>query len=331
MDKTIVLGDIILDLIAHIPRYPQPGGDGIARNVLIKSGGSAANTARALARCGISTGLIGRTGNDVFAQQVLAELDATGVNTTLIQQDRDMSSGLMFITVTPDGQRTMFGYRGANTRTSPRELDANAIRAARWLHVSGYALLEAPQKDAALRAIAIARTAGAKIGLDPGLEIALCDAALLNSLLSDIDVLFPNEDELRALAGVDDIQVSLDKLCDRGITTIALKLGANGCMLHEQGKTVCIPAFSVSVVDTTGAGDAFAAGFIAGQTHGLDLRTCGVWANAMGALAAAVEGSYAPEKNELAAFLRHHASSPRWAGWERTLETILHKIEKGCR
>ncbi|MBN1580110.1 MAG: carbohydrate kinase family protein [Anaerolineae bacterium] len=332
MSKVIVLGDIILDMIAHIPRYPQPGGDGIARSVLIKSGGSAANTARALARCGIATSLISRTGNDVFAQQALAELDRVGVDMSLIQRDQDTSSGLMFITVTPDGQRTMFGYRGANARTYANELDEDAIRGTLWLHVSGYALLQEPQREAALCALAIARSAGIKISLDPGLEIVLCDAELLDSLLPEIDVLMPNEDELLALSGADDnIERSMHKLGGRGIPIIALKLGANGCMLYERGDVVHVPAFSVPAVDTTGAGDAFAAGFIAGQTLGLDLRACGVWANAMGALAASVEGSYAPAQDELAAFMQHHALSPKWTGWEKTFRHIADALEKGGR
>lgn len=331
MRNAIVLGDLILDMIAHIPRYPQPGGDGIAQRLLIKSGGSAANTARALARCGISTALIGRTGNDVFAQQALAELDGIGVDTSLIQRDPHTSSGLMFITVTPDGQRTMFGYRGANVATSPQEIEPDAIRAARWLHVSGYALLRAPQREAALAALAIARGAGIVTSLDPGLEAVLHNRTLLDALLPGIDVLFPNQDELCALTGSDDVQAALNTLCERGVTTIALKLGAHGCMLHQPGQTLAIPALPVSVTDTTGAGDAFAAGFIAGQIHGLDLLACGIWANAMGALAASVEGSHAPGKDELVALIKQVALSPGWTRWAKTCQLVLQTIEKGCR
>jgi len=329
MAEVIVLGDIILDIIVHIPSYPQPGGDGIARAISIKSGGSAANTARALAQCGISTGLIGRAGNDVLAQQALADLRRAGVESALIQRDPTTCGGMMVVIVTPDGQRTMIGYRGANVHTQPGELDAAAIGAADWLHLSGYALLAAPQRKAAQRALSIAHRAGVRISLDPGLEIARQDAALVHSLLPQIDVLFPNLDELYALAApADNVRDALRSLHRQNVAAIALKLGDRGCVLSTRGVRIDVPAFSTPVIDTTGAGDAFAAGLIAGQMHGLDLRACGLWANALGALTASVEGSHAPDLETLGLFLQKHMQLARWRDDRAALQELDGHIKE---
>ena len=154
-----------------------------------------------------------------------------GQETGFLGKNPVFNNGIMFVAVTPDGQRTMFGYRGANVRLDPDGLDVGAIRAARWLHISGYALLAPPQSKVALRALSIARDAGLQISLDPGLEIVLREPALVRALLPCVDVLLPNEDELGTLIGAGDPQEALFRLHRGGVPTVALKLGARGCLL----------------------------------------------------------------------------------------------------
>ena len=327
MPQVFALGDIMIDIIAHIPRYPRPGGDGIAQHVTIKSGGSAANTARALARCGIDSGLIGRLGSDLFARQAWVALQAAGVDLAMVQQDDTQSSGFMFITVTPDGQRTMIGYRGANVRTDPAQIDPGSIRRARWLHISGYALLQPPQADAARQALDIARRAGLQTSLDPGLEAILDNRARVWAMLDQIDVLLPNEDELQAL-----LKERLDSparaaLHRQGIRLLALKRGEKGCLLCDRENEIAVPAFPIEVVDTTGAGDAFAAGLIAGCLHGLDLAARGLWANAMGALAASARGAHMPDQDKLGTFLQRQRDHPNMSSWQRALDRVLDVLD----
>jgi ribokinase len=319
----IALGDINRDIIARIPRYPEPGGDGVASALWTGDGGSAANTARGLAQCGISAGLIGRVGCDAQGEELLRQLQAAGVDTSLVQRDPDVASGLMFITVTPDGQRTMIGYRGANARTCAEEIDPQAVRTARWLHISGYALLGPPQVHAALYALQVAAAAGLRVSLDPGLEAARQKPALIHSLLDQIDLLLPSEEEARALTGAHDPRAALESLHAQGARTVALKQGPRGCLLSDGGVPSLVPAFPIEVLDTTGAGDAFAAAFLAGQVCGLSLRACGLWANALGAWAASAPGGAMPELAALLAYLRQEQDEARWRGWGREFEALL--------
>lgn len=120
MPQVIALGDINLDIMAYIPRYPSCGDDGLAGRASVQSGGSAANTAIVLAQLGVDVGLISRVMTDPLSEWVLAELTEAGVELSAVQRDHETMMGLMFIAVTPNGERTIFGYRGANARTSPK-------------------------------------------------------------------------------------------------------------------------------------------------------------------------------------------------------------------
>jgi len=323
--QVVTLGDINLDIIAHISYYPPSGGDGLAQQASMHSGGSAANTAIALARLGVETGLIGRVGKDPMAEWALAELAEAGVELSAIQRDEEAMTGMMFIAVTPDGERTMFGYRGANARTSPALLDESYIASASLLHLSGYALLEEPQRDAALLALEMAHRAGLAVSLDLGLEATLKRTEEVRDLLPQIDLLLLTLAEAERLTGCRDAEEAAKRLLSCGAKAVALKLGERGCLISSEEGNLPVPAFSVEVKDTTGAGDAFDAGLIFGRLKGLGWRESAVLANALGALAASVEGAGGslPGRREVCAFLEEHEGDPSWQGWRRELRCLL--------
>ncbi|MDY7042571.1 MAG: carbohydrate kinase family protein, partial [Chloroflexota bacterium] len=272
MPQVITLGDINLDIIAYVAHYPQPGGDGLADRFHLCPGGSAANTALTLARCGIETAIIGRVGEDALGAQMLADLRAGGVDVSLVQRDPDVTTGTMFIVVTPGGERTMFGFRGANTRTDPAGITPECLRSAHHFHLSGYALLEPPQRETALRAFKVARRAGLGVSLDAGLEILTRQADLVRGLLAEMDLFFPNLDEAELLAGARDAETAVVRLREQGAKVVALKLGERGCFVGTAEGSFAVPPFAAEVHDTTGAGDAFDAGVICGRLGGLSWR-----------------------------------------------------------
>ena len=332
MVQVVTLGDINVDIIASILRYPSPGGDGLAERVEVHSGGSAANTATVLANFGVDVGIIGRVGRDAFAEQALARLADAGVDLRCIQRDDEVITGIMFIPVTPDGERTMFGYRGANSRLDPALLNEGYIAQADVFHLSGYALLAEPQRSAARRAMEVAHQAGVAISLDMGLEAAARATEEVRALLPLVDLIFPNRAEAKHLTGNSDVREAVRALSRYGIKTVALKLGEQGCTVHCSARSpdrrreiFSVPTFAVEVQDTTGAGDSFDAGFILGRLWGLGARESAILANALGALAASAVGAgdALPGSEKARALLRWSLSDPAWQDWMGEIGTIL--------
>lgn len=287
MKKVIALGDVNLDITLYLPEFPREGSDYAADPVTYHTGGSAANTAMTLANLGVPVALITRVGRDPFSQVVLAELQAAGVNLDWVQVDEHRVAGVMVVAVAPGGEKTMMGGRGANQFLDLEALPADEIRSASLLHVSGYCFLEDLQRSAALRAMHIAREAGVSVSLDPGLNPVLRARNSVVEGLALSDLVFANAPEATELTGESDLLKAVEGLRSSGPRTVAIKLGGEGCLVSAGATLVRIPAFPVTPVDTTGAGDAWNAGFLTGCLAGESIEVCGFLANA--AAASAVE------------------------------------------
>ena len=325
MPQVVSIGDINIDVIAHVPGYPQKGGEGLAEQGQIYCGGSAANTAIVLGRFGVDVGIIGRVGEDVLAPLALSALSEAGVDGRCIQRDPQTITGIILVAVTPDGERTMFGCRGANVRTDPALLDESYIAQARFFHLSGYCLLAAPQRDAALRALELAHEAGLTVTADLGLEAVMRVTDRVKAILPKVDVLFPNQAEAEYLTGCQDVEGATECLLDYGVGVVALKLGKRGCAIGTREETFLVPGFAVPSVDTTGAGDSFDAGIILGRLEGWGWRESALLADALGALTATVEGAGTSlaDRAEVRAFLEAHLGEPPWRDWREELRFLI--------
>lgn len=311
MPDIVALGDVNVDIIGHFSDYPVRGSDAFARSHAFRCGGSAANTAMALARMGCGVSLIARLGSDPLALTARASLAEAGVGCSLLQWDPNVGTGLMYVVVTPDGERTILGYRGANALTDPDQIDETALAGARHFHLSGYALLADPQRSAALRCHALARQHGLTISLDPGTTASEAVLSQVTALLPEVDILLPTLEEARKITGLDSASDCARSLQSLGSSVVALKLGQAGCLVAGDGQVLRIPGLDVQVQDSTGAGDSFAAGMIIGHLAGLSPGSTAVLANAMGAVAAARVGGGPPAamQQEVLALLRdprHH-------------------------
>jgi ribokinase len=326
MIEAAVLGDINVDVLLPIPAYPAPGGDALTGPIVTRAGGSAANTAIALAKLGVAVKMIGRVGEDDWAAIALRALAEAGVDTSDVQRDARAATGMMFVPVTPDGERTMFGHRGANVHTDPAPIDAALFDGARMLHVSGYALLEAPQREAALRAIDLAERNRVAVSLDVGVLPAANMAGEIRRLLPRLSICVLGVDEARLLVEAEAPSDLLAALLATGVQTVGLKLGADGCLIGDATGAHHLPAFAVETVDTTGAGDAFGAGLIFGRLRGLSLPATGLLANALGSLATTVWGAgpALPGRVEASALLkRQRVDDKERASW---IEEVLRVI-----
>jgi ribokinase len=334
----VTLGDVNIDVIAHFREFPVVRQDALAVAVEVHCGGSAANTALGLARFGLRVGLIGRVGRDPWGAIARRELREAGVRVVGLQSDPSETTGLIYIIVTPEGERTMLSHRGANTLTDPERVRERHTSRARLFHLSGYALLVNPQRSAALRAWDMAARRGLTMCLDPGL--APSASPELRALLPRTHVLLPTLDEAQTLTGEGSPDRCVRALLDLGAGTIALKLGSAGCLVASKSMMVHVPAFPVEACDTTGAGDAFNAGLLAALLEGLDLYAAAVVANACGALAVRQIGAGTRSMHPAAAlgllcddldprFARHLEAVERAAGFlDRCLRAAAHPLEQ---
>jgi sugar/nucleoside kinase (ribokinase family) len=250
------------------------------------SGGSAANTMAGLASFGANGHFVGKVKDDGLGRAFTDDMERIGVAFTTAKARQGPSTACCVIAVTPDGQRSMSTYLGACRELTPSDIDTGAIAKAGILYIEGY-LWDAEDSKAAIRkAIAAAKRAHRKVAFtlsDPFCVGRFRDE-FLHLMQDDVDILFANEEEAKALYEVAQFDDALQAARDwRGLAV--LTRSAKGCVIADQtGEVHVIDAEPVAkVVDTTGAGDQFAAGFLHGYSRGRDLRACG----RLGAIAAA--------------------------------------------
>ena len=330
MPDIIVIGDINVDVNLMIPAYPTPGHEAVATSIQMHTGGSAVNTATALAKMDMDVGFIGRVGQDVLANRVLKDLEQTGVDCSHIQVDPKVSTGLIFIAVTADGERTMFGARGANAFTDSAIIDPNYFSHCRWLHLSGYSFLSYHQYKTILTALELAENSPyTRVSLDVGTEPALRARSQILEMLPRLDVIFPNETELTLLGKGRTIDDSLDYLLDNRANAIVTKRGRKGSLLAVGNKRVELPAFQVEVRDTTGAGDSFNAGVVLGRLVGLSWEASTALGNALGGLATMQggAGAHTISRSVVAKLIDRHMFQAEWEPVRTALEELAAYFE----
>jgi sugar/nucleoside kinase (ribokinase family) len=250
------------------------------------SGGSAANTTVGLASLGARAAFVGKIKDDPLGRAFAHDIRAAGVAFDTAPASAGASTGRCYVLVTPDGERTMNTFLGAAQDLHPNDITAEPIAASAVIYLEGYLWDPKNAKDAFLKAAKIAHDAGRKVALS--LSDAFCvdrwrDEFLQLMRSRTVDLIFANEAELRSLYQSSDFDAAVRAL-HADIDVAVVTRSEKGCLVVGPEGTEAVPAFPVGrVVDTTGAGDLFAAGFLSGLARGADDRTCG----RLGALAAA--------------------------------------------
>ncbi|MDQ6993050.1 MAG: adenosine kinase [Mariprofundus sp.] len=238
------------------------------------SGGSAANTIVGIADMGGSTAYACKTGNDAYGEQYLDEMKKLGIAIE-VAQDKGQT-GSCVVLITPDAQRTMLTNLGISASLSADDISETEIAKAEYVYIEGYLFAGESTRDAALKAIELAKKHAVKVALtisDPFL-IDICRDQFQALIEGPVDLLFCNEEEARALTGlVDPIECAqaIHKQC----ANVALTLGKNGSIIMHQGEVFPIEGVDAEAVDTTGAGDMYAAGVLYGITNGLTWQQAG--------------------------------------------------------
>jgi sugar/nucleoside kinase (ribokinase family) len=270
--NVLCIGDVMLDVIARINVSPQKinFGSDTASRISTSSGGAAGNVAAWLTRTDAHSTIVSHVGDDPAGAAIVAEFDALGVSHGDLVIPGE-TSGVVVVLVDSSGERTMFPDKGANSSLTLADLPDLSIFQA--VYISGYALLNPLARDGVLAMIEKIKAEGLPIYFDPASVGAMKDVAdkELHNWFSMMDVLFLNEEESIYLTGSVDIERALNYLLDFS-QVVVIKRGSAGAIAKARGfDSISLPAFAATVVDTTGAGDSFAAGFIASYSKNHDL------------------------------------------------------------
>jgi len=266
----VVFGDIALDLAAHVQSFPQPGRDSVVDTLRFAPGGSAANCAAIAGKLGADVEFIGVTGDDAQSQWLVSDLEAHGVKTGHIQRVQGAPAVIIAL-ISTDGERTFASYRGVNAQAQPTPQIDGLFATGDILHLTGYSYQAEGSAFAADHLLSQAQAHKVRIALDPSYRFARELAT--DALLAKLDFLLPNLQEAELLTGEADPLRAAAQLRDRGVQTVIVKLGAEGCLILDAGGVHHVPACPVSqVVDSIGAGDAFCGGFLAAVLGGAPIR-----------------------------------------------------------
>lgn len=276
-------------------------------------GGAESNFSIGVVRLGHSAGWISRVGDDEFGKYIVAFIRGEGVDTSQVKFDPGAPTGLYFKERREYGESKVYYYRrgSAASRLSPEDLDPSYIGSAKFLHITGItpALSESCLR-AVKEAVKIAKSRGVKVSLDPNIRLKLWSKErareVIMELAAQADIVLPGQSEGAILVGETEPEKIAAKFLDLGVETVVIKLGKQGAYYACSAESKLVPGYPIEkIVDPIGAGDGFAAGFIAGLLKGYSLKEAVKLANAVGALATTVTGDVEglPTMDEVAVFI----------------------------
>ncbi len=276
-------------------------------------GGAESNVAIALARLGHKAGWFSKLGEDEFGRYIKSTVMGEEVDVSRVTKDPNRTTGILFkerfSTVNPN----VYYYRkgSAASHLSIDDLDMDYICSAKILHVTGISLaLSEEMREAVFYAVKEARKCGVIISFDPNIRLKLWSKEDAKKYILELaklsDIIFPGKDEADLLLGTEDPEEVCAKFFDMGVKIVALKLGKSGCYVKSKDEEAFVPGYKVDFpVDTVGAGDGFAAGFLSGFLEKHSLVDCAKRANAVGAMATLVKGDMEgfPYKDQVDIFM----------------------------
>ncbi len=315
----VVLGDLNVDLTLELPDRGAPVAERVVREPRLTGGGTAGNTAAALARLGVPVEFCGSVGDDGFGRWLAHDLRTIGVGTRGLVVTREAPTCQVIAMVEPDGERYLVVWPtdgGALTRLAPVELDPGLVAGAAWLHTTGMCLRSSPIASSVLAGMRLARDAGVPVSIDLNLRLELWDlsAEVLRVVVEAVslaDVVLGNGAEelvplARAMGAIADGPEAAARALAGGERTVVARLGAAGALAcGSGGEVIAAPGFPARLRSPVGAGDAFNGGFIAARVAGLPMADALRWGNAVGALKVSRDGGARdqPDRAEVQALL----------------------------
>ncbi len=298
----VCIGNVNIDVIVYTDHIPGPDESTYALNLTISPGGSAANTAVGISRLGLKSGFIGRVGDDPYGQLLIKAFIEEGVDTSCIEIDNTGSTGFVIVLVDRSSVRRIIRWPGVNLNLSSLDIDEEYIRKARAIHASGVKI------NVVYSIVNLCDRYKLTFCWDPGLIAIREKLNNIADILSKTSILFISEVESKMLVGTSNVDEAILKILNAGVKIVAVKAGARGSYVAFNSNIHYIPAVKIKpVIDTTGAGDAYAAAFIVQTLRGKDPIQSAKYASVASALKVRFSGARnIPRREEVDAFIKTH-------------------------
>jgi len=276
MFDVICIGAALVDMVARVERHPIEDDEVFVSDLNLMSGGAAANTAYACAMLGLNTAFIGKIGfNDTFGTKIISDFNNVKVATKLMKYSKENGTGSAYVALNKEGDRRIYAHSGAANYLSKEDINEEEIILAKVLFLSSLRNFEP-----FIKAAKIGKSHDIPVIMNPGMLIIDQGIENIKILLEKVDILILSQREFMTLMKIKDTelnieanQIKMNELFKYGIKIIIITMGKKGAALITQFQSELIPAIKVdAVIDTTGAGDAFSAGFIYGFVQNLNYR-----------------------------------------------------------
>ena len=296
MPKALCIGELLIDFVSTTPDVTLAEAPGFVK----APGGAPANVAVGLAKLGVDAGFIGKVGADAFGDFLREVLQQNSVDTAYLIAGETSRTTLAFVATRSDGMKDITFYRhpGADIQLSPDEIDIGYIQSAELFHYGSVSLSHSPSREATLHAIRSAKAGKARLSYDPNLRLMLWDDAdaakhWIWEVMHYADVVKISEEEWEFVTGDADLEQGIERILGLGVKLLVVTLGERGCYYTNGFADGFVDGFTVDVIDTLGAGDAFVAAMLAQLRQYMDLTALEQkqldpvmrYANAAGALA----------------------------------------------
>ena len=287
--RAVAMGVHVLDvLVRPVEQIPEGQGGQLVEQIKITAAGSAGGTALTLAKLGAEVRSAGAIGTDAVGEMLVGLLERGGIDTGLLVRRDDVQTSASVLPIRPTGDRPAFHVVGANATYGPDDVAWDELGGITHLHLGGPEFMGG---EAAARILARARSEGIVTSAD---ILAPGDPGLLEWIapaLGEVDYLLPNDEQVLGFAGSGDLEAAARAMVDRGVGCVVATRGAEGALIVDGDGAESVPAFEVDVVDTTGCGDAFSAGFLRGLSLDRDRKRAAELGCAAAALVAGGLGS----------------------------------------
>lgn len=294
MIDLLCVGHALVDIRFLVNKFPQPDEEARILDEKRGVGGSAANVAIGARRLGLQTGLIAKIGLDSFGRMIVDELMSEGVDISGVRISTTLPTGFSVVVRDSEGRILIYGFKGASEDLVIKDVDKELLLGARYVHIASL------RPDTTLGILEVLRGGNKPIvSWDPGRVLALSGLSKLKPIISLVDIVSVNKREASYITGESDYVRAAEELRRLGPKIVIVKKGSEGVYLVSDSVTIDIPAFPPEkVVDTTGAGDAFMAGFYSALRRGYSLEEATKYAAIVASIKVSRLGSHEVPKHE---------------------------------